>query len=224
MNTLSSRSLRQLFVEGHDDKWVIINLLFNLRPSWNRDARTWGGGFEIKDFGSDGQALDAFVIAAKGGEAGRIGLVLDADNQTGKRISDRWAQISKKLQRYAQNMPAQPASAGWIGATPRGLRVGVWLMPNNAIEGGLEAFITRFVPSGDTAWLYALDVVRAAKSQYNVPYPSHHEAKARLHTWLAWREEAGRPYGRAIKCGDLVATNDPNANLFAIWFESLFIT
>jgi hypothetical protein len=59
-----------------------------------------------------------------------------------------------------------------------------------------------------------------------LPYPddegkANWEAKARLHTWLAWQEEPGKPIGQAITKRFL----DPEATeaqAFLDWLRRLF--
>ncbi|MCL2777301.1 MAG: hypothetical protein FWD73_04800 [Polyangiaceae bacterium] len=221
MASTASRSQRQLIVEGPDDEHVVIHVMRKMRPTWDQEPRNWGG-FEVKSAGGDTQAIKDFGIAAKA-EAGSIGLMLDADDQSGKHVADRWNQVRTTLTQLVQPFPDAIPTEGWIGNTTLGLRVGVWIMPNNQVDGGLEAFLTPFVPAADDSWVFAQTVIEQAKKTYNVPYPAHYAPKARLHTWLAWRKEAGRPYGRAIKCGDLIP-NGAVVTQFADWFERLFIT
>jgi hypothetical protein len=46
-------------------------------------------------------------------------------------------------------------------------------------------------------------------------------AKARIHTWLAWQEEPGKPFGQAISARYL-DPNLPAANTFATWLQRTF--
>jgi hypothetical protein len=218
----TGRPANQLFVEGKSDKHVVIHVVRKLRPSWDVDSRKWGGGFEINDkVSGDEDAFDAFKIAAKGANA-RIGLVIDADDQAGKRVADRWRRISVAVSGLGAAVPPTAPANGWVATTGNGTRLGTWIMPDNVNNGALEAFVSSFAP-GDGCWTYAKRVVRYAKTKHAAPYSVGHEPKARLHTWLAWRAEPGRPFGIAIRAGDLDPAQAPIASRFADWFERLFV-
>lgn len=222
-----SRSSNVLFVEGSDDKFVIVHLMQRLCPWLDADARRWCGDFHI-DTSNDDEALARFSSSLKSA-TGRYGLVLDADESPGKQVAERWKAIRDALGRHGISMPESPPSEGWLGRVEPGPtrvslgpRLGVWLMPDNARNGALEAFLEPLVPSGDTSWSYATSVAAEARQLHGAPFRPHHEGKARLHTWLAWRTEPGRPYGRALVCGDLCPEEDPVAARFKDWFLSLF--
>jgi hypothetical protein len=97
-------------------------------------------------------------------------------------------------------------------------------MPANQREGALEAFRTPFFPANDPSMAFAEECARVARDVHGAPYKPKDAEKARLHTWLAWRTEPGRPYGRAIAASDLTPTANSVARAFADWFEALFVT
>lgn len=94
-------------------------------------------------------------------------------------------------------------------------------MPDNQSNGALESFLTPFVPQNDL-WEYAGTVSTEAKNRHSARFASTHMAKARLHTWLAWCEQPGRPYGMAIECRDLDPSLNPSGEQFVSWLEHLF--
>jgi hypothetical protein len=149
-----------------------------------------------------------------------VGLVLDADDTAGKRVADRVALLQRKFPEIG--VPTLFPAAGWINVA-HSPRCGVWFMPDNQRDGALEAFIAPFIPAGDSSIAYAEQCARDARTAHGAPYEAKDASKARLHTWLAWRAEPGRPYGRAIAAGDLAPLRDATAQSFADWFEALFI-
>jgi len=148
---------------------------------------------------------------------GHYGLILDADATDGKRVADRWGSLSK----LDIGLPDAPPTAGWVNEPRNGLRVGVWLMPDNENEGALERFLTGLVPEG-SSWNYAEQVVEVARRDHHAEFAERHTAKARLHTWLAWRREPGRPYGRAIAAGDFDVTRTDLPRRFVDWMIRLY--
>lgn len=219
-----SRTDHKLFVEGDDDLHVIVSLIRELRPSLES---VWKKGFDI-DASNDSQALRRFRNALLS-STGAYGLVLDADADPKKDVAARWRSIRQVLEKAGIAAPEAPPREGWLGQvgpgssrSGAGPRIGVWLMPNNEHNGALEAFLEPFVPGGDASWSYAGQVIDEASRVHAAPFPEKDSRKARLHTWLAWRKEPGRPYGRAIECGDLQPHRDPVAQQFVAWFAALF--
>lgn len=220
---------RKLFVEGNNDVHVVVHLLKKLCPHLPTEVKTWGGGLDIRDAGDDQRALKLFGEAIRG-ENGIHGLVIDADAQRGKHAPDRWTRIRDLLAKQGlTDVPGTAPTAGWIGQLPHtpnrsalGPRVGAWILPDNTNDGAMEALLRRFVPLTDPSWGHAESAATAARESHKAPFMASAQAKATLHTWLAWRSEPGRPYGRAIQSGDLVPDHDEVARRFADWFLRLF--
>ena len=219
--SIPSRPSKQLFVEGSNDLHFVIHLIKKLRPAFATEAKTWFGGFNVNDCNNDAKAIEAFALATKGSTDNICGLILDADDTDGKRISNRWASIRQINTLSGTEIPLTPPGDGWIGKIPSGPKVGVWIMPDNAGDGALEGFIGKFVPQNNL-WAYADSVVDVAKNTHQAPFSERHKEKARLHSWLAWCSEPGRPYGRAMECGDLDPRLAPEGELFVTWVEKLF--
>jgi hypothetical protein len=207
----ASRPKRRLFVEGNNDLHVVAQIAMKLHPEepswWHKDL--------IRDAGSDTKALAEFKTAIK--NPGHYGIILDADATDGKRVADRWISLSS----LGLGLPDGPPSDGWVDEPTKGLRVGVWLMPDNKSEGALESFLTGLVPEG-SSWTYAEEVVDVARRDHHADFAERHKAKARLHTWLAWRKEPGRPYGRAIQAGDLDVGRTNLPLRFVDWMARLY--
>ncbi len=91
-------------------------------------------------------------------------------------------------------------------------------MPDNQLDGTLEDFLKLLVPEGDVLLPYAGQVLD------NLPdtrFTSPHRPKALMHTWLAWQNEPGKPYGQAINAKYL-NTDLPMAKTFANWLRRTF--
>ena len=100
--------------------------------------------------------------------------------------------------------------------------VGIWLMPDNKISGMLEDFASLLRPSEDVLWPVAVGVVQQVKSiETNLRFQDVYESKARIHTWLAWQKEPGKPVGQAITKGYLKA-DAALAQQFIDWVRKLF--
>ncbi|MES2614934.1 MAG: DUF3226 domain-containing protein [Bdellovibrionota bacterium] len=216
---LISRPPKKLFVEGSDDEHVITHLINALRPGL---LKSLGEKF-IETSGDDSQAIKKFNLALKQSTPASIGIVIDADDQPKKQLQDRWEALQQSVQPHiAGDMPKKPPFEGWVCMTKTGLNVGIWIMPDNTQDGAIEKLLTSFVPEQDILWPFALEVVEKAKNK-GAKFRPQHEIKAQLHTWLAWSEEPGRPYGRAITCGDFIPHGSQAAEAFAKWFETLFV-
>ena len=100
--------------------------------------------------------------------------------------------------------------------------VGIWIMPDNKIAGMLEDFVGLLRPKDDLLWPLAADAVRKVKAleeQYR--FRDALESKARIHTWLAWQKEPGKPMGQAITARYLDA-EAPHARELITWIRRLF--
>jgi hypothetical protein len=93
-------------------------------------------------------------------------------------------------------------------------------MPDNTIPGMLEDFMGLLIPAGDVLWPMAQDIVVQVVAK-DRRFPQTQEIKAKMHTWLAWQEEPGKPMGQAITKRYLDA-NAPHARQLVQWIRTLF--
>lgn len=200
-----------LLVEGRDDQWSIIHLMERHGHDWKGLPRT----VEVKDCGGFPTIAGQAAVSAK--SYGRLGIVLDADLSP----TDRWVSMRDRLANVRIVIPATPQSGGFVGGglLPES-RVGVWLMPDNSSPGMLEDFLGTLVPQGDSCWEYAGEVVAEARLR-GAPVSELHTAKARIHSWLAWREMPGQPFGTAMTTAAF-AHDTPAALAFVAWFGRVF--
>lgn len=198
-------SKKKLLVEGINDCHVFWNLF---------EQHAVPETFKVK--GKDGVStlLKELKTELRESDLECVGVVLDADAD----LPARWRSIWDRLKELGYiNLPVVPEAGGTIVVTDGLPKVGVWLMPNNQLNGMLEDFIAYLVPSGDKLWDYAQSCVAAIE---NKPFGIH-LSKANIHTWLAWQEEPGTPMGSAIKFHYLQA-DVPEALSFIAWIKRLF--
>ena len=200
-------------VEGTDDENVLKHIC------GNRDIPHLD---EVEKYGSVEKLIESIEVRLPLliEEDDAIGVVIDADTE----ISDRWQSIRNRIIGVGyQNVPDQPDPDGTILDPPSGTylpRLGVWIMPNNQTNGILEDFLHSLVPQPNTLF----DHVRASVA--TIPagerrFKQLYEPKAIIHTWLAWQEEPGWPFGTAISARFL-DPSVPEVDVLAAWLKRLF--
>ncbi len=134
-----------------------------------------------------------------------LGVIVDADED----IEARWQALSQIITQAGEvDFPQQPDASGTIievnlNQTHRPIKVGLWLMPNNKLSGMLEDFIKFLVPTRDKLWSQVeacLTQIPDADFPFDIASRNKvaWQRKAKIHTWLAWQEEPGKPLGQAI--------------------------
>lgn len=218
---------RILLVEGKDDQhtiWAICNQLgvaetFGIRiPDGNGKIRKNEESTELGGVDNVLKALDLSLTA--GSDAIKtIGIVVDADDN----LKGRWKDIVRILESSGyKSIPTIPETHGTIISQEFLPTFGCWLMPDNQIErGNLETFLTFLVPNDSPNWQHAKNSVAALESKPFVKKESDHTAKAEIHTFLAWQEDPGKPFGQAITARYLRSEN-PKCGIFADWLMRLF--
>ena len=208
---ISASHSRQLFVENKD-MHAIIQLTAQHGCDWANPSPKLPYLYPAGDRVS---ALQRFGVTIKG-EATRTGIVVDADADA----AGVWAAISNHLRAVNVHAPASLPAEGWVGGNAQ-QRFGAWIMPNNQAPGNLEDFLARLVPAGDACWPHAQTSTDQA-AQLGAPFAAVDRGKAAIHTWLAWREEPGLPFGTAMKAR-YFAHDTPEALAFVSWFRRLFL-
>jgi len=147
-----------------------------------------------------------------------LGAIVDADADP----ELRWRELSDVIRRSGYELPPRPFASGTCLPAPSEFlpRLGVWLMPDNRVEGMLEDFLLRLTRDGDRL------VERAHRAVDEIPLEERrfvpaHRSKAAAHTWLAWQEQPGTPLGLAITRRYLDPSRDP-APAFRDWLLALF--
>ncbi len=210
----SEESPYRLLVEGSDDQHSVIHLM--ARHGFDWDAESFERPY-ISPEGGVERLLRAVPVALKGTYR-RIGVILDANSD----LEGRWGQLRNLAGKVEVSLPESPEPEGTIvpGRGPQS-RIGIWLMPDNSSAGALENFLSELVPADDPTRGYADESVVEARRRGARCQPKDH-AKSFLHTWLAWQEEPGLPFGTALKA-EIFAKESANARRFVAWFNRLFV-
>ena len=197
-----------ILVEGQDDRFVVIELAtaHGLTPKIDFEVKEKIQGIE--------QLLRNLSYSLLEDKTLRYAVIVDADSD----VLASWAKVRDRLERCGYQVPAEIEPGGVVVEGVDLPRVGVWLMPDNVNPGMLEHFLGQIVVEGDTLWPHAQQVVDSLPHR---PFPASHEFKAKIHTWLAWQEEPGKPYGLALKSGN-PDPHSPNATAFVTWLKRVF--
>lgn len=197
-----------LLVEGTNDCHVIWSLCQHFATPQT---------FEVYVCGSDEKVIKRVNGLLAGADPMEtIGICLDADNPN---LRGKWDAISHKLTSHGYTLPDSPNRSGTILTQPGRPTIGVWLMPDNNIDGMLEDFCLQLAPAN--AVNYAQECVNSAQAQGHSSFTQTHQSKATVHTYLAWQDEPGMPLGLAITAKALNPTN-PLANTFNSFLIDLF--
>ncbi|MCY4040344.1 MAG: hypothetical protein OXF72_03700 [Gammaproteobacteria bacterium] len=195
-----------LIVEGNDEVHVIEKLVkrHQLRQS-----------FDIWEKGGFTELRKSIYNEVNVSQREALGILADANSSCKK----RWQSISEKLREADCEVPANLAHAGSVFSGPRGIRVGVWLMPDNKRPGELEDFVAKLIPQNDPLWPRAqayIDGIPAEERKFE----SRKLTRAHVHAWLAARKSPRR-MGTAITAGDL-RHDAPVATSLVGWLRELF--
>lgn len=210
----TKKSPYRLLVEGVDDQSSIVHLLKRHGYDWDNDS---GPRPFIQQAGGVEQLLDDLSVILKG-PFDRLGILVDADVS----LPNRWAQLRDRAARAGLQLPEAPLVEGTIlsGLRPDS-HVGFWLMPDNSSPGKLEDFLHKLVPDDDPTWAWADEAVQEARRKgarcKEIDHP-----KSWLHTWLAWQERPGIPFGIALQA-QVFRHDTEDALRFVAWFKRLFV-
>ncbi|GAB1539147.1 hypothetical protein NUACC21_18120 [Scytonema sp. NUACC21] len=207
---------KKLIVEGEQDKRVIPYLI-------EANGIPWGNTKEkavvhIEPYGSD-KFIDADVISTELKASGltALGLMVDADENP----SGRWESIRNACLKSMPDIPKKLPNTGLVHTTTNGIKFGVWLMPDNQMQGMLETFLAYMIPDGsEPLWEYTQEVVAEAKSR-GAEFINPHVDKAQIYTWLAWQNPPGRQLHNAIM-ERILNPQHPKAQTFVNWFKNLY--
>lgn len=201
---------KRLLVEGPDDKWSIVALVQRHGLSFDSSMMPY-----VHDAEGAEQVLAAVSADAK--IYRHLGVVLDADLD----ILKRWQALRGCLQGLGVQVPLVPSEGGLVcPGYFEDYRIGVWVMPNNRSTGMLEDFLRMLIAPDDPTWGHAEEATTRAR-ELGAPISPLHQAKGAIHTWLAWREEPGKPFGTAITAR-YFRHDTPEALAFVAWFRELF--
>ena len=205
---------KKLLVEGNEDVHVILAL-------WNHAKLP--ETFDVVDCHSITKLLENLKIRLTAPQTNqRIGVVVDADED----VAARWDALRDRLQASGkynckglelpeEGLVLQPLSA-------EDPVVGVWVMPNNRLPGMLEDFVAMLSEPGDRLMAKADDVLNQLEEEKIQKYKDVHRAKAKIHSYLAWQDEPGKPMGTSITAHVLNPDSESGVR-FLEWLKRVFL-
>jgi len=202
----------RLLVEGADDKHSVIHLMKRHGINWDNSEDVLP---HVHDCGGFDPLVKSIQVSVKSYKC--LGIIVDANFKVDK----RWQQVRDELFKTGITLPKSPNQDGTIiTGMYTDWKVGVWIMPDNQNKGELEDFLSKLVPLDDECWLYADEVTKNVK-KIGAKFPDKFFSKARIHTWLAWQEKPGLPFGTAITA-KYFGADSQEALKFVKWFNLLF--
>jgi hypothetical protein len=204
---------KRLLVEGSDDLYSVVELM---RPSvdWPDKNRP----VQIEECrGAKLLNDDTIPLRLRATDIDILGVLVDANGS----CDGRWQRVCQLSQKYVSDLPSKIPASGFISSTIRGTKLGVWIMPDNQNKGMLETFLHSLVPDMTRPLLEYAKNAALQSREHGATYTAEHAPKAVLHTWLAWLDPPGRPFGHAFKENFLDA-RCPAASTFQAWFRELF--
>lgn len=244
MSRTTDECKRFLLVEGNDDVHVIGQLLKLSGVSTLRNLKKTSIKPSLQIYLNENIPLDIqpcdgaspairdFTAKIKGFNSleDSIGLVLDNDQGSNRVVQvknaiDRIIQETSQRFRWKLDRDYEILTPGGFIAEPDNAdtpRIGCWLMPDHQSYGMLETFLATLVPETRRPLFdHAEKAAITAKKDFHAPYQGCHEDKAVMHTYLAWQDEPGKPFGLSFEQGSFDAQDTP-AVLFVDWIKRLF--
>lgn len=198
---------QQLLVEGKDDLHVISALCMKYALPEN---------FDIIDCDGIENLTEQIPQRLKQSSIKTIGIIVDADTD----IKNRWDSLNSTLEAQGFKLPTEIPSDGLI-INQNNVNVGVWIMPNNNLNGMLEDFISFLVPKEDKLLPIVKSTLNNIEAENLNSYPLIHKSKAIIHTWLSWQEDPGTPMGLGITKRYL-NTDEETCTRLINWIKQLF--
>jgi hypothetical protein len=199
---------KKLLVEGNDDQHVIWALCekYNLNEN-----------FDVVDCEGISRLYDQLPIRFKQSGIETIGIIVDADTE----IHSRWVSLKAILNNQGFVFQDELPKSGLIAKNEDNVKIGVWIMPNNDLDGMLEDFISFLVPEGDSLLPIVTATLNAIEEKELNNYSLIHKSKAAIHTWLSWQEDPGTPMGLSITKKYLTTDQETCMSLID-WLRQLF--
>ena len=148
-----------------------------------------------------------------------IALIVDADYKgVEKRLKFILSALSVKLE---SDFSLIPLSIDGVNFEHEGIKIGIWIMPNNANDGYLEHFIENLIEQDDWVLNEAKVKVDDLLAKEHCRFTEIKKQKAIIYSWLAWQESPGLPFGTAMKAKSLNPHAD-SAQPFLNWIKKTF--
>lgn len=199
---------KKLLVEGNDDQHVIWALCEKFKAPET---------FDVIDCEGINKLNEQIPIRFKQSGIDTLGILIDADTE----VNARWASIKRLLTVQGFTVPNNLPSTGLVLQNENKIKAGVWIMPNNNINGMLEDFISFLVPKDDKLLPIVHSTLNDIEEKKLNKYASNHKSKAVIHSWLSWQEDPGTPMGLGITKRYLT-TDEVTCSLLIKWLDNLF--
>lgn len=210
---MKQRAESVLLVEGKDDQHVIWSLLehYNVPET-----------FVVNDCdGIDNLLHDVSLRLTTPTMYKRIGVVMDADVNIRGRY-DALRSILEGTGKYDLSRISLSEGGTLIYSSDEIYPMfGLWLMPDNRSNGMLEDFVMTLADKDDVLMNESDTILSSLEARALNKYTPIHRSKAKIHTYLAWQEEPGKPMGQAITAKVLHAESE-SAKVFVEWIKRLF--
>lgn len=217
MSKIQDHPTSLLLVEGNDDFHVIHSLCKQFSIPVRNLENPKSGSFSVKDCKGINELLEQIPVLYKSSsQLSTIGIIVDADVD----LLSRWESIRNLLIGLGFVSPDELPINGLIVINGN-LKVGVWIMPNNNLNGMLEDFISFLIPSDDKLLPFINDSLEAIEKQTLNKYSAIHRSKAVIHSWLAVQEDPGTPLGQGITKRYLT-TDEETCRCLINWIDNLF--
>ena len=179
MPTIKEHPDSLLLVEGIDDFHVIHSLCnkFSI-PVRNHENKT-EGIFSVVDCKGIEGVLEQIPLRFKQSTGiKKIAVIVDADVE----IKSRWESLKNIFSKLGFKIPNSIPSNGLVIMDENGIRIGIWIMPNNNLGGMIEDFIKFLIPDDDKILpliISQLEIFEEAKIN---KYKLTHKSKALVHS------------------------------------------
>lgn len=210
---------RRLLVEGKRERLFLSELIERNGYRWE-DA-DYGYAVYIKELDGVESLLRPRAIRteARDSAVSTLGIIVDADADP----SARWRALRRRClehEEYADQIPEMPPPGGLILDDVRP-RLGIWLMPDNVIDGDLERFSSLLVRDvHEPLWDFAKQAVHQAKILHGAPYGDGEAHKANIYTYLAWQNDPRKQLHEALR-DEVLDPRSPQSATFVDWFVRL---
>lgn len=181
---------KKLLVEGPTDLHVVLALCEYHKVPEN---------FDIIDCGGIENLFENLRIRLSNSRINStIGIMIDADNDIDKRLSQVIEIIEKRFKVVLSYHPSPNGIIIPSQNTETIPNIGIWLMPDNVNLGMIEDFAISLIPQDDNMIDEVEDELKKIEDMGINRYSDIHHSKAKIHTYLSWQEDPGSPIGLSI--------------------------
>jgi hypothetical protein len=205
---INEKHNKKLLVEGNDDQHVVWALCEQFKINET---------FDVIDCNGISDLLQQIPVRLKQSGIDTVGIIVDADLD----ISRIWNSLKSIFTKDGISLPQNPPEEGLILINKKQITIGIWIMPNNKLNGILEDFISFLVPPDDSLFPIVNENLNTIEDRHLNKYKANDKSKAIIHSWLAVQEDPGTPIGLSITKRYL-STEEKICSVFISWIDNLF--